>query len=142
MAKTIKKPIQSQYEGLQDHIPTLPTPPIETFKNVYPGRDYVIEMTVPEFTAICPKTGLPDFGTLHIEYTPDKQCIELKSFKEYIVSYRSLGIFHEYVVNKVLDDFVKACKPRKAHIHGDFHVRGGITIRVTARYERSRRKRS
>ena len=142
MAYKTKKSTQCDYEGLQDHIPALPTPPIETFTNVYPRRDYVIEMTVPEFTAICPNTGLPDFGTLHIEYTPDQRCIELKSFKEYIVSYRSLGIFHENVVNKVLDDFVKACKPRKALVHGEFHVRGGITTRVTARYERPRRKRS
>lgn len=124
------------YSGLQDTIREMQTPNIETFKNEYSDKDYVIEVTNPEFTAICPKTGLPDFGTIQITYTPDEQCVELKSLKEYFLFYRDVGIFHEHVVNKILADFVAACNPRRVEIVGDFHIRGGIKTVVRANYER------
>lgn len=110
---------------------------IETFENVYPGRDYEIDITCPEWTAVCPKTGQPDFGTIQIHYIPDRLCIELKSLKLYIFSYRNEGIFHETVTNKILDDLVEACKPRRMVVEGRFNVRGGITTVVTARYEKT-----
>ncbi len=124
------------YDGLQSDIREMKTPAIETWKNEYSDKDYTIEVTTPEFTAICPKTGLPDFGTIQITYTPDEQCIELKSLKEYLLFYRDVGIFHEHVVNKILADFVTACDPRKLEIVGDFHIRGGIKTVVRANYER------
>ncbi len=124
------------YDGLQSDIREMETPTIETWKNEYSDRDYTIEVTTPEFTAICPKTGLPDFGTIQITYTPDEQCVELKSLKEYLLFYRDVGIFHEHVVNKILVDFVAACNPRMLEIVGDFHVRGGIKTVVRANYER------
>ncbi len=107
---------------------------LETFKNQYPDRDYSIEITCPEFTCVCPKTGQPDFATIHINYTPDKLCIELKSLKLYIFSYRNVGEFHEHVINKILDDIVSACNPRRAEVIGDFNVRGGIKTVVKATY--------
>jgi 7-cyano-7-deazaguanine reductase len=122
------------YDDRQNHIRDMKTPAIETWKNMYPDKEYTISLTISEFTCICPKTGLPDFATLTIDYVPDKDCIELKSFKEYIVFYRDVGIFHEHVVNKVLDDFVKACAPRKVKIVGDFNMRGGIHTVVSAGY--------
>ena len=124
------------YDGLQNHIREMETPAIETWKNEYSDKDYTIEVTNPEFTAICPKTGLPDFGTIQIAYIPDEQCVELKSLKEYFLFYRDVGIFHEHVVNKILADFVAACNPRKVEIVGDFHVRGGIKTVIRANYER------
>ncbi len=124
------------YSRLQDNIRQMETPNIETWKNEYSDKDYTIEVTNPEFTAVCPKTGLPDFGTIQITYIPDKQCIELKSLKEYFLFYRDVGIFHEHVVNKILTDFVAACNPRKVEIIGDFHIRGGIKTVVRANYER------
>lgn len=102
---------QSSYEGLQSHIPELMTPVIEAFENVYAGRDYLIEFSIPEFTAICPKTGLPDFGRIDISYKPNKICAELKSLKEYFFFFRNIGIFHENVVNKVCEDFIKHMNP-------------------------------
>ena len=124
------------YDGLQKDIRKMETPAIETWKNEYSDKDYTIEVTTPEFTAICPKTGLPDFGTIQIAYIPDEQCVELKSLKEYFLFYRDVGIFHEHVVNKILTDFVAACNPRKVEIVGDFHVRGGIKTVIRANYER------
>ena len=124
------------YEHLQDDIRNLKTPEIDTWTNQYSEREYTIELTVPEFTCICPKTGLPDFATITICYVPNQKCIELKSFKEYIVFYRNVGIFHEHVVNKILDDFVRACDPRSVEIIGDFNVRGGIKTVVKANYEK------
>ena len=124
------------YDGLQSDIREMKTPSIETWKNEYSDKDYTIEVTTPEFTAICPKTGLPDFGTIQISYIPDEQCVELKSLKEYFLFYRDVGIFHEHVVNKILVDFVAACNPRKVEIVGDFHVRGGIKTVIRANYER------
>ena len=107
---------------------------IETFPNPVPERDYTIEMECPEFTCLCPKTGQPDFAILHISYVPDKLCLELKSLKIYLVSYRNEGGFHEKVTNVILDDLVAACRPRKMKIIGEFNVRGGIHTTVTVEH--------
>ena len=107
---------------------------IETFPNPVPERDYTIEMECPEFTCLCPKTGQPDFAILHISYIPDKLCLELKSLKVYLVSYRNEGGFHEKVTNIILDDLVSACRPRKMKIIGEFNVRGGIHTTVTVEH--------
>ena len=128
---------QSSYDDLQTHIRDLSTPTIETWKNQYRDRDYTIEITNLEFTTVCPKTGLPDFATICITYVPDEQCIELKSLKEYFVFFRDIGIFHEHIINKVLDDFVKACHPRRAEVVGDFNIRGGIKTVVRASYAKA-----
>ena len=124
------------YEGLQGHIRKLITPKISVWSNQYPDKEYVVRMEVPEFTCICPKTGLPDFACITIEYSPQKYCIELKSLKMYTIFFRDIGIFHEHVINKMLDDFVGACKPRWAKITGTFNPRGGITTTVSAEYKR------
>lgn len=126
----------SSYEGLQKNIRGLKTPKIEVWKNEYPDKIYTISLEIPEFTCICPKTGLPDFAAIRIEYSPDKHCIELKSFKMYTIFYRNLGIFHEHVINKMLDDFTAACKPRRVKITGEFNPRGGIKTTVTREYKR------
>jgi len=105
---------------------------LEIVENEY-NRDYQIDVSIPEFNAICPRTGLPDFGTIYITYTPDKHIVELKSLKLYVVKFRNLGIFHEHVTNKILDDFTKACKPKAISVRGDFHPRGGIKTVVTAK---------
>ena len=107
---------------------------IETVKNKYPKRDYNVHIEFPEFTCVCPRTGLPDFATIIIDYVPDKKIIELKSLKYYFISFRNKGVFHETVVNKILDDLVKACKPRSMKVVGEFGVRGGIKTTVTATY--------
>jgi len=125
---------KSSYEGRQEHIRTWKSPAIETFKNVYADRDYEIRMETSEFTCVCPKTGLPDFAELVLTYVPDRLCLELKSFKEYLQAYRDQGIFHENVVNKILDDVVKAIKPRSARLEGRFHSRGGIQTTVVRDY--------
>jgi 7-cyano-7-deazaguanine reductase len=109
-------------------------PEIETWPNQYPG--YEIEITMPEFTSVCPKTGLPDHGTVRLIYTPDKSCLELKSLKMYTLAYRNLGIFQENIVNKVLADVVRAAKPVRAIVIGDFTPRGGISTKVTATYQK------
>ena len=114
------------YEGRQNHIPTLNTPPIEVFENIYPGKSYLIQIEIPEFTAMCPKTGLPDFGIIYIDYKPKKYCLELKSLKEYFVFYRDVGIFHENVVNKTLEDLIKAVSPGYMKVRGEYNIRGGI----------------
>lgn len=107
---------------------------IETFNNQYPGREYEIDISCPEFTCVCPRTGQPDFATINIKYVPDELCIELKSLKLYMFSYRDVGTFHEHVTNKILDDIVEACKPIRAEVTGDFNVRGGIKTVVKASY--------
>ncbi|HLA76359.1 MAG TPA: preQ(1) synthase [Vicinamibacteria bacterium] len=112
---------------------------LETFPNSHPRRDYTITHTCPEFTAVCPKTGQPDFGTLRISYVPDARCVELKSLKLYLQAYRNQGIYYERVVNVILDDLVRALAPRRLTVEGDFNVRGGISSRVTASYEAPRR---
>lgn len=105
---------------------------LETFPNPRPERDYEIKIVCPEFTSVCPKTGLPDFGTLTIRYVPDQACIELKSLKYYLIEYRNEGIFYEAAVNRILDDLVEACRPRRMELEGAFTARGGITTTVTA----------
>jgi 7-cyano-7-deazaguanine reductase len=122
---------ESSYEGKQNHIRDLNTPEIEVFENIYSDKDYVIDLEIPEFTAICPKTGLPDFGTVFISYSPAASCLELKSLKEYFTFFRNVGIFHENVVNKAIDDIVKACSPRWIELRAEYNVRGGITTSVS-----------
>ncbi len=109
-------------------------PGIDCWENQFPG--YEIEIVIPEYTAICPKTGLPDFGTITVRYTPDKWCLELKSLKEYVTAYRSVGIFYENAVNRILRDLVAACKPLWMNVRGEFTPRGGIQSRVEATYSR------
>ena len=109
---------------------------IETFPNPRPERDFEIAMDCPEFTSVCPKTGLPDFGTIRITYVPDALCVELKSLKYYLVEFRNRGIFYEHVTNQILDDLVEALQPRHLTVIGDFSVRGGISTVVTASYRK------
>ena len=127
---------RSSYDDLQTHIRELKTPLIETWDNQYTHRNYTIEITNLEFTAVCPKTGLPDYATIRITYVPDKDCVELKALKEYFVFFRDVGIFHEHVVNKVLEDFVVACQPREVEVVGDFNIRGGMKTIVRASYKK------
>ena len=110
-----------------------PLPEIETWPNQYP--DYEIEIDTPEFTSVCPKTGLPDFGEIRITYVPAAQCLELKSLKYYLIEFRNRGVFYEHVTNQILDDLVAAIHPRQMTVVGDFSVRGGIKTEVTVRYE-------
>ena len=109
-------------------------PALETFPNPRPERDYEIAIDCPEFTSMCPKTGLPDFGTIRIRYTPGDACVELKSLKYYLLQFRNQGIFYEAATNRILDDLVAACRPRRMTVVGDFTARGGITTTVTAEY--------
>ena len=116
---------------------------LEVFPNPNPGRDYTIVHTAHEFTAVCPKTGQPDFGTIRIKYVPDAICLELKSLKLYLHAYRNQGIFYEHVTNVILDDLVAALRPRRMTVEGDFRVRGGISTVVQAPHEaRPRRARA
>ena len=112
-----------------------PMPVIECWENQYPG--YEIEIVLPEYNAICPKTGLPDFGTLYVNYVPDKWCLELKSLKDYVTAYRDIGIFYENAVNRIMRDLAAACKPVSMRVRGEFSPRGGIQSRVEVRYERN-----
>ena len=107
---------------------------LETFANPKPDRDYTIEINCPEFTSVCPKTGQPDFGTIHISYVPNQNCIELKSLKLYIGSFRQQGIYYEAVTNRILDDLVASCAPKHMTVVGNFNVRGGIGTTVTAEF--------
>lgn len=133
---------KSSYRGLQKGISKLKTPRLEVWENQYPDKAYIINIEIPEFTCICPKTGLPDFATIKIDYSPDKYCIELKSLKMYTIFYRNLGIFHEHVVNKIIDDFVKAVKPRWVKITGEFNPRGGIKTTVTREYAKDKSRKN
>ena len=117
----------------------MPGRALETFPNPRPGRDYQIEIRCPEFTSVCPKTGLPDFGEIRITYVPDQLCLELKALKYYMIEFRNKGIFYEAVTNQILDDLVDACAPKRMTVTGDFSVRGGISTSVTAVYEKSDR---
>ena len=110
---------------------------LETFPNPSTDRDYTIRMRIPEFTCLCPKTGQPDFATLHLEYVPDAKCVELKSLKLYIWSYRDEGAFHEAVTNRILDDLVQAMKPRFIRLTAEFYVRGGIYTTVVAEHRKT-----
>ena len=107
---------------------------IETFPNPRPGRDYEIAISCPEFTSVCPRTGLPDFGEIRITYVPGAHCIELKALKYYLIGFRDRGIFYEHATNQILDDLVAALRPRRMRVVGDFSVRGGIKTMVTAEY--------
>jgi len=109
---------------------TEPSRDLETFDNPAPERDYEIEFDCPEFTCLCPLTGQPDFAHFHVTYVPDRRCLELKSLKLYLWSYRDVGAFHEKVTNRILDDLVAACRPRMMEVIGDWFVRGGITTQV------------
>lgn len=121
-------------------MPTRPSKKLETFPNPYPDRDYEIAFDCPEFTCVCPRTGQPDFATLRIRYIPDRLCVELKSLKLYLWSYRDEGHFHEEVTNRILDDLAEAACPRKMNIEGDFYVRGGIHTVIRVSYEKRKGK--
>ncbi len=108
---------------------------VDTFPNQFPNRDYEIEITCPEFTAVCPKTGQPDFGTIVIQYIPGAVCLALKSLKIYLFSFRDRGIFYEHAINTILDDLVDSCHPRRMKVAGHFNPRGGMTSRITTVYE-------
>lgn len=120
---------------------TQPTKNLETFPNPHPDRDYTIVLETPEFTSLCPKTGQPDFATVRIEYVPDQKCIEMKSLKLYLWSYRDEGCFYEDITNRILNDLVKALEPVRCTVVGDFNVRGGMKGIVTVVYERDKAKR-
>jgi 7-cyano-7-deazaguanine reductase len=122
-------------EGMKLH-------PLDTFQYQYPGRRIEINFTSTEFTAICPFSDFPDFATLHIRYVPNRRCIELKSLKLYINSFRGVKIFHEHVINQVIEDFVKACDPLEFHIEGDFNVRGNIKTVIRGSYFKKGKNRS
>ena len=129
---------KNSYEGLQNRIRPLKTPKLDVWRNQYADRDYTIDLNFSEFTCICPKTGLPDFATIQISYGPDQWCLELKSLKYYFIFYRGIGIFHEHWVNKILEDIVKACKPRWARVTGAVNSRGGIQTTVTGEYKKEK----
>ncbi len=123
-------------------MPSQPSKDLEIFKNPNPGRDYDIALDCPEFTCLCPKTGQPDFATIRIVYVPDEFCVELKSLKLYLWSYRNESAFHEAVTNRILDDLVRASKPRRMTVEADFYVRGGIRTVITAQHSKKRKKTS
>ncbi|MFC1585197.1 preQ(1) synthase [Fibrobacterota bacterium] len=130
-----KKKQADTYKGLQGHIRKLKVPLIDTWEFQYPGSETEIVITIPEFTCLCPKTGLPDFAVLTVTYAPGSACLELKSLKEYILFYREVGIFHEHVVNKVMEDCVRSCSPRRLEVRGTFNARGGIQTTAVASYK-------
>ena len=125
---------KSSYDGLQKNVRAFKAPEIEVWQNEYADKVYTINLDIPEFTCICPKTGLPDFATIRIEYSPLKFCVELKSFKMYTIFFRNVGIFHEHLVNKLIDDLVKACHPRWMRVEVIMNPRGGIGTTVSAEY--------
>lgn len=126
---------KSSYDELQEQVRALKLPEIEVWQNKYADRDYTIHLSYPEFTCICPKTGLPDFAVINIDYIPTKECLELKSLKLYFVEYRNVGIFHEHLVNRILDDIVKCCSPKWIKVVGIVNSRGGIQTTVEAEYK-------
>ena len=119
-----------------EQMTTRPSERLETFANPQPGRDYVIRFDCPEFTCLCPKTGQPDFAVIRVEYVPDLLCVELKSWKLYLWSYRDVGAFHEAVTNKILNDLLAAVAPRRMRVEAVFNVRGGITTTIVAEHVR------
>jgi 7-cyano-7-deazaguanine reductase len=127
----------SLYENRQKDVRALKMPDIEVWENQYSDRDYVVDLSIPEFTCICPKTALPDFATIKVSYKPAKLCLELKSLKLYLVEYRQLGIFHEHLANKLVDDMVKACRPRWMRVEVIMNPRGGIGTTVSAEYKKA-----
>ncbi len=126
---------KSSYDGLQKNVSKLKTPEIEVWQNEYADKVYTINLDIPEFTCICPKTGLPDFAIIRIEYSPKKFCVELKSFKMYTIFFRNVGIFHEHLINKMFEDFLRQVSPRWVKITGVFNPRGGITTTVSREYK-------
>jgi 7-cyano-7-deazaguanine reductase len=128
-------PKKSAYQPHLNAPSKLILPDLEVVENLYADRDYVVRFEIPEFTCVCPKTGLPDFATIKIEYVPARHLIELKALKYYILGFRNAGIFHESVANRILDDLVKAARPKKAKLEADFSVRGGIHTVVTTNYK-------
>lgn len=116
---------------------TQPNPELITFANPQPERDYTLHIQIPEFTCLCPKTGQPDFATLRIDYVPDQHCVELKSLKQYIWSYREVGAFHEAVTNRILSDLIEALGPRFVRLTAEFNVRGGLYTTVVAEHRQS-----
>ena len=126
--------------AVASRMPSQPSKSLDTFKNPSSDRDYEIACDCPEFTCLCPLTGQPDFAHFKIRYVPDQLCVELKSLKMYFWSFRDEGAFHEAVTNRVLDDLVKACAPRHMEVEADWWVRGGITTKVTVRYEKPAKK--
>ena len=136
-----KRSKKSLYEGLQKKIKNLKTPRIEVWENQYSDKQYVVNIDFPEFTCLCPKTGLPDFARISIRYVPCRWCLELKSLKYYFFFFRQVGIFNEHVVNKILDDIVDACKPRWVEIIGEFNPRGGMKTVVSREYRKKMRPR-
>ena len=118
-------------------MPTNPSNDLETFANPHPERDYTIRIRIPEFTCLCPKTGQPDFAILHLEYVPDARCVELKSLKLYVWSFRDEGAFHEDVSNRILTDLVAACQPRFMRLRAEFNVRGGIYTDVVVEHRQA-----
>lgn len=126
---------KSTYEGLQKNIRNFKTPKIEVWKNQYPDKEYMVSLETDELTCICPKTGLPDFAKVSIQYIPGLFCVELKSFKLYLHAFRNVGIFHEHLTNKILADFVRACKPLYARVEITMNIRGGIETTVVAQYK-------
>lgn len=130
--------MKGSYEGLQRNIRQIKTPAIEVWDNQYPDREYTVDLEIPEFTCVCPKTGLPDFAAIKVSYSPRTYCLELKSLKMYVIFYRDLGIFHEHLVNKFLDDIVTASQPHWAKVTAVMNPRGGITATVAAEYRRKK----
>lgn len=124
----------ADYDGLQEDVRDLKLPPLETWTNQYPDRDYHVVMEIGEFSCVCPRTGLPDFATIRVDYVPDRECVELKSLKLYITAFRDIGIFHEHAVNRIRDDLVRTLRPRSLEVEGIFHPRGGITTTVRSEY--------
>lgn len=138
--------LKLQPENLQN-LPIRSTPreemdlyPLDTFKYEYAGNRIWIDFEIPEFTAICPFSEFPDFAVIRLSYVPNERCIELKSLKLYINSFREVKVFHEHVINMIIEDFVKACDPMRVEIEGDFHVRGNIKTIVRASYKRKKKK--
>jgi len=127
--------MKKTYTGLQEDVRKKKFPKIDVWENKYQDKKYLVQINTSEFTCICPKTSLADFASISIEYSPKKDCIELKSFKEYLTAYRECGIFHEHAVNRILEDLVESCKPYYMKVRGEFNVRGGITTTVEAEYK-------
>jgi len=125
------------YKDLQEGIKKLKIePPLQAFENKYQGKDYWVTFHTEEFTAVCPRTGLPDYAEIYIKYIPDKKVLESKSTKLYLTAYRNVGIFHEHAINKIFDDFISVVEPKEAIIEGYFNARGGIDIEVKMKYKK------
>jgi 7-cyano-7-deazaguanine reductase len=131
---------RKNYDLLQENVRSMTLPEIGSWANKYSDKNYKISFDTDEFTCVCPKTGLPDFARIEVEYFPDGLCIELKSFKEYLMAYRDVGIFHEHVINRMLEDLAGACSPRMMKIKGVFRTRGGITTTVEAEYKAGQKR--